>query len=145
MAHELLTALRPVIVAALPGSPSKGDTVVLNSNGHLYTYDGSGWVDNGAAGGGGGGVTGRTVVNFGAGQGMAETVITGLGSILAASSVVRAWLIAEATADHSVDEHRVEQIDVLAGNIVDGVGFSIYARCNRPSYGEWSVAYEVTY
>lgn len=145
MAHELLTALRPVIVSALPGSPSKGDTVVLNSSGHLYTYDGTSWVDNGAAGGGGSGVTAKTTVDFGAGASMAVKAITGLGSILAATSVVRAWLIAEATADHNVDEHRVERIEVLAGSIVDGVGFSIYARCNRPSNGEWSVAYEVKY
>lgn len=41
------------VVAALPGSPTKGETVVLSSDGHLYTYDGSAWVDNGAGGGSG--------------------------------------------------------------------------------------------
>lgn len=53
MSVEVLTPLRPKVVAALPGSPSKGDTVVLNGDGHLYTFDGSTWVDNGAGGGGG--------------------------------------------------------------------------------------------
>lgn len=48
-------------VAALPGSAAKGDTVVLSTDGHLYTYDGSAWVDNGAAGGGGGGGTSTRV------------------------------------------------------------------------------------
>lgn len=57
MSKQFLTPIRPPVVASFPGSPSKGDTVVLNGDGHLYTYDGSAWVDNGAAGGGGGGLT----------------------------------------------------------------------------------------
>lgn len=51
MAIELLSVLRPAVVAALPGSPVKGDTVVLSGDGHLYTYSGAAWVDNGASGG----------------------------------------------------------------------------------------------
>jgi hypothetical protein len=45
------------VVAALPsgGSSAMGDTCVLAGDGHLYTYNGAAWVDNGAAGGGGGG------------------------------------------------------------------------------------------
>lgn len=50
---QFLTPVRPPVLASLPGSPSKGDTVVLNTDGHLYTFDGSSWVDNGAGGGGG--------------------------------------------------------------------------------------------
>lgn len=57
MSKQVHTPLVLVPVAALPGSPTKGTTVVLNGDGHLYTYDGSAWVDNGAAGGGGGGLT----------------------------------------------------------------------------------------
>lgn len=53
MSKEFLTPIRPMPVAALPGSPAKGDTVVLSGDGHLYTYDGSTWVDNGAGGGSG--------------------------------------------------------------------------------------------
>lgn len=48
---ELLSALRPVVVTTLPVTASKGDTVVLNSSGHLYTYDGVTWVDNAATSG----------------------------------------------------------------------------------------------
>ena len=48
---ELLSALRPAVVTTLPVSAVKGDTVVLNSNGHLYTYDGVTWVDNAATSG----------------------------------------------------------------------------------------------
>lgn len=56
MARAFLTVLRPVVVASLPsvGASTKGDTCVLTSDGHLYTFDGSVWVDNGAGGGGGG-------------------------------------------------------------------------------------------
>jgi hypothetical protein len=52
MAIELLSALRPAVVAALPVSPAKGDTVVLSGDGHLWTYNGAAWVDNGASSGG---------------------------------------------------------------------------------------------
>lgn len=52
MAIELLSALRPAVVAALPVSPAKGDTVVLAADGHLWTYNGAAWVDNGASSGG---------------------------------------------------------------------------------------------
>lgn len=51
--REFHTPIRHVPVASLPVSPSKGDTVVLAGDGHLYTYDGSAWVDNGAGGGSG--------------------------------------------------------------------------------------------
>jgi hypothetical protein len=32
------------------------------------------------------------------------------------------------SADHLADEHRVETLSVFAGNIVPGVGFTIYAQ-----------------
>lgn len=52
--REVYGPLRFLPVAALPSSPSKGMTVVLDADGHLYTYNGSSWVDNGAAAGGSG-------------------------------------------------------------------------------------------
>lgn len=63
MSIELVSALRFVVVSAFPGSPAQGDTVVLASDGKLYTYDGSSWV---AAGGGSGSFTTyETTVDFG--------------------------------------------------------------------------------
>lgn len=50
-----MRAVAPIVyepVTAFPSSPTKGMTVVLNSDGVLYTYNGTSWV---AAGGGGGG------------------------------------------------------------------------------------------
>jgi hypothetical protein len=83
----------------------------------------------GADGAGGSGNSGSTTVDFGAfpGAGDASIAVTGQASI-AAASIVRAWLQPKASADHSADEHVVETLDVYAGNIVAGTGFTIYAR-----------------
>lgn len=82
--------------------------------------------------GGGSGTTitsGATTVNFGAfpGASDASVTITGQTGILAGSKV-KAYIIATATSDHSADEHWLETIDVKAGNIVAGTGFTIYAK-----------------
>lgn len=70
---------------------------------------------------------GRALVDFGNGSSDARTVITGQAGITA-SSVVSASLLAEDTATHWADEHWAEELDVIAGSIVPGVGFTIYAR-----------------
>jgi len=44
---QFLSPARLCVVAALPGSPSKGDAVVLDSDGRKYVYDGSAWVRSG--------------------------------------------------------------------------------------------------
>lgn len=71
---------------------------------------------------------GTTTVNFGAfpGSSDASVVITGQVGILAGSNV-DVWITPIATADHSADEHLVETIKVIAGDIIAGVGFTIYA------------------
>ena len=73
--------------------------------------------------------SGETTVDFGAfpGKSDASVVVTGQAGILATSNL-SAWITAKATADHSADEHWVETIDVMAGNISAGVGFTIYAK-----------------
>lgn len=78
---------------------------------------------------GGSGNFGTTTVDFGAfpGKSDASIGVTGQAAIVAGSKV-NAWLRLEATADHSADEHMVESLRVLAGNIVAGTGFTIYAR-----------------
>lgn len=103
---------------------------------------------------------GTTTVNFGAFPGSTDTTvaITGQTGILA-SSLVEAWVFPTATADHSADEHWVDGPQVVAGNIVAGTGFTIYAsvkpqtdarattdsrRGNNDSpraYGSWTVAW----
>ena len=45
--------------------------------------------------------------------------------------------------DHTFDEHLVEQMDIRAGNIVNGQGFEIYAVTrNVKLYGQWSVFWQ---
>lgn len=100
------------------------------------------------------GAQGTASLNFGAypGANDASVAVIGQGAIVA-GSLVEAWLRPEATADHSADEHRVEEIRVNAGNIAAGTGFTIYG-CHtgmgsRPGsngnghrlYGVFSVAW----
>jgi hypothetical protein len=69
-------------------------------------------------------------------------VITGQAAI-AADSLVKAWLMAKATANRSIDEVRLEEMDVVAGNIVPGTGFTIYGKTrNARIRGEFAVGWE---
>jgi hypothetical protein len=151
------------VVAVLPTvpTPAVGTTLVLSTNGHQYTYDGASWIDNGAAGGLGG--KGLGVVDFGAVPGSTDAllVVTGQTGILA-GSVVSVSSTASLTSDHSADEHWVDPPKYVAGNIVPGVGFTIYGSAdstrlvptdlNAPfaqetikqpdtAYGLWTVAW----
>ena len=99
-------------------------------------------------GGGSGPTVGTAVVDFGAfpGGSDASVVITGQAAILAGAKVA-ANLVATATADHSADEHWVEELSCVAGNIVAGTGFTIYMKNTTPIgdtgiYGQWSVAWQ---
>lgn len=82
------------------------------------------------------GAQGTTTIDFGAfpGKSDASVAVTGQAAIVA-GSLVEAWLYPVATADHSADEHMVESIRVVAGNIVAGTGFTIYA-FNSCEYAE---------
>ena len=73
------------------------------------------------------GAQSTATVDFGStGKQDASAVITGQASILA-GSLVEAWLFPIATADHTADEHLVEDIVVRAHSIVAGTGFTITA------------------
>jgi len=83
----------------------------------------------GAPGAPGVGMTGTASLNFGGypGDNEASVVVTGQAGIVA-GSVVEAWLRIEDSADHSADEHRIEELALSVGDIVAGVGFTIYGR-----------------
>lgn len=82
-----------------------------------------------ASGGPGGGNAGVTTIDFGVFPGGSDATVTVTGQTgIVAGSVVQAWLVAQATADHTADEHRVETISVTCGNIVANTSFDIYAQ-----------------
>lgn len=74
------------------------------------------------------GAQGTTTVNFGTFPGSYDTsvAVTGQAAIVG-GSLCEAWLFPTATADHSADEHLLEPIKVIAGNVSAGVGFTIWA------------------
>jgi hypothetical protein len=84
------------------------------------------------------GAQGTATLNFGAFPGTSDTsvAVTGQTGILA-GSLVEAWLFPTATADHSADEHMLEPIRVVAGDIVAATGFTIYgfnaSQINEPA------------
>ena len=95
--------------------------------------------------------TGTATLNFGTFQSgiftfshpntEASVTITGQPTITA-GSFVEAWIRAEpsGSADHSMDEHFVENIRVIAGNITAGVGFEIRGECVLGgTYGSFTV------
>jgi hypothetical protein len=94
--------------------------------------------------------TGTATLDFGAfpGASDASVAVTGQAGIVA-GSLVEAWIRPVATADHSADEHMVERISIVAGNIVAGTGFTIYGfyagddfgREAERLYGAWTVAW----
>lgn len=79
------------------------------------------------------GAQGTTTVDFGAfpGSDTTSVAVTGQASILA-GSLVEAWVYPTATADHSVDEHLYDPPDIIAGTVVAGTGFTIYAKASLP-------------
>jgi len=105
---------------------------------------------------------GTATLNFGAfpGQTDATVAVTGQTGITG-TSLVEAWIFPTAATDHSADEHWVDGPQVVvAGNIVAGTGFTIYASVkpqtdargtvdsrrgnNNDSpraYGQWTVAW----
>jgi hypothetical protein len=95
--------------------------------------------------------TGTAVLDFGSFPGSSQTQVpvTGQAAIIA-SSQVEAWVSLEtATADHSQDEHRVENFRIMAGTVVPGTGFTIYGESDPPVdstigdgnriYGKWTI------
>ena len=73
------------------------------------------------------GATGVATIDFGAFPGKSDTslAITGQAAIVA-GSLVEAWVRPVASTDHLADEHLVETLKVIAGNISAGTGFTIY-------------------
>lgn len=69
----------------------------------------------------------------------ASVAVTGQAGI-GSSSKVEAWVRLVSTTEHSTDEVLAEQLDVLAGNIVAGTGFTIYGSPREGvTYGTYTI------
>jgi hypothetical protein len=86
---------------------------------------------------------GVAVVDFGPYPGKTDAQLAVIAQpLIAATSSLRASIALVATADHSVDEHRVNPLYISAGSIVPGTGFTVYAQALQSrEYGEWSVSW----
>lgn len=90
------------------------------------------------------GASGQATVSAGViGIGVDEIIQTiPATGISAVNSEVEAWIQPKDTAHHTVDEHIVEPLKVVAYNIVDNVSFDVRLFCeNGRIYGDWNVAW----
>lgn len=128
--------LAVAIGATTPNPGIPGALVWSTSLAKLLLWNGTNWgLTSGAAG--------VSQVDFGAaGKSDTSFVVTGQTGILSTSSIF-VNIAAIATADHSVDEHLIERITVVAGNIVVGTSFTILA-CTQTTVlrGAYSVAWK---
>ena len=103
----------------------------------------------GVGAGSSGGTTvigGTATLDFGAAPGtnVIVTAVTGQTTITATAKP-KAWFTAEASADHNAYEHAVifpARIGLACGDIIDGVGFSIYASTELRLTGDVACKWE---
>ncbi len=124
----------PTQVTALPATGANGQLLAISSTGELFVWSEGAW--NGIS------ANGSAVLNFGAGA--SDTSVQVSAPFISAASVVSARILVAASTDHTADEHWVEELEVYAGNIVAGTGFTIYGRTRGPFviYGHFNVTWE---
>lgn len=85
---------------------------------------------------------GSTTVDFGAapGSGNVDVIITGVTDI-GEDAMAEAFVMLDATADHSADEHAIAPIKLTCGDVVAGVGFTIRAVSAWRLTGAFNVRY----
>lgn len=133
LATAIANYLRDSIVPRLvPGSGGAGQVLAKAS---ATDYD-LAWSDVP------GGNKGTVTVTFGADRSMAATTVA-TTSILA-SSVVTLRANEAGTADHSADEHLVENYDLRVANVIPGTSFDVVmlARDKFGLTGQWSFKYQ---
>lgn len=87
---------------------------------------------------------GTATLDFGAFPGTTDTSVTVTGQTgILSTSPVEAWILPAATVEHTADEHWVEALKVVAGNVVAGTGFTVYGRTedNTRLYGRFNVGW----
>jgi len=85
------------------------------------------------------GAQGTVTVDFGTGKLDTNAVVTGQASILS-GSLVEGWLSGAATSNNLNDAGFADPLDVFAGDIVAGTGFTVYVMCrNGSAFGQYVV------
>ncbi len=88
------------------------------------------------------GASGTTSVNFGSKSTDTTATVTGQTSILS-GSLVDVRLYPSATASNTADNHWVEDLEVYAGNVVAGTGFTVYAKCRTGfAHGSYNISWK---
>ena len=87
---------------------------------------------------------GTATLTFGSAPGtnFVSTVINN-ASVLT-TSTIRVFMMADATATHNAIEHMMVGLNLAAGNIVNGVSFTIYANTNLRLTGTFTVRWKLT-
>jgi hypothetical protein len=90
------------------------------------------------------GAQGSTTVDLGVYPGTGTVKKAVADAAVGATSLAEAWIIPVATADHTADEHTLENLMVTA-EAVNGVGINIYVtdmnKAPARAYGVWSVGW----
>jgi hypothetical protein len=110
-----------------------GDGVTAWSSLAYFTLDG----------GGGSALKGTAVVNFGSTPTNYATVTVSNANIIAATSQIILSMSNTATATHSVDEHAIAPIRLVAGNLIDATSFDIIAVSEWGLTGTFNVFYQI--
>ena len=88
-------------------------------------------------------LSGSAEVNFGlltSGQeGNAEVTVS--NTAVTSGQIILCSPAAVATADHDPEDAMLEGLTAYAGNIVDGVGFTIYVRAPQGTFGRYQINY----
>lgn len=86
---------------------------------------------------------GNAIIDFGitsTGRDMVSIDI--LDSNIISTSTVDAWIVANISDDHGIDDHIIEEFVVIAGNVKHGIGFTVYARTNNSGQrGKYNVGW----
>lgn len=88
------------------------------------------------------GARGLAVVDFGAGGALDAYVAISGQTAITAAHVPMAQVACVATADHSADEHMIEELEVRCGPVLPGSGFLVLARTrNTRLFGRYSISW----
>ena len=83
---------------------------------------------------------GTATINFGAKA--TDTSVFVSAPSITGSQLVEAWLFPAATASNTADNHWFDDIELIAGNVQAGSGFTIYAKCRTGfAHGAFNAAW----